>query len=240
MKLVEFAPMLVLSVLVMPPTGLGSEVVFPNAYSATEAPTDSAGPLASFSSVGFEYLMAGSQFTAIPVGSQVTAIGFRLDAAAPTGPGSAIVYSDYSIRLSTCLQPIGSLSSVFANNIGPDVVTVRSGPMTIPQNAMSGGASPNPFYFISFDTPYTYKGGDLLLTLNYAGTGNSGLFADVDAIAVGPLLDTAVEGGYVHYFNGPVVSFVVVPEPSALLLLGLSLACIAFRRKNPFVRLSPS
>ena len=66
------------------------------------------------------------------------------------------------------------------DNIGPDAVTVLSGPLSVTTDAFTGGAGPNPFYAFDFTTPYTYEGGDLLFTLNVANSG--GLVLDANSV----------------------------------------------------------
>jgi hypothetical protein len=92
-----------------------------------------------------QVLFAGSQFGSVPVGSQITAIGFRLGSSEPTGPASALTDDIYRLQLSTSPSSLGSLSHTFANNIGPDVVTVYDSSLTVSANSLTGGAGPNPF-----------------------------------------------------------------------------------------------
>lgn len=205
-------------------------VVVPNTFSGAVGPVDTFGPLGTLTAAQ-EFLFAASEFSTIPVGSQITSIGFRLASRAPASPAAPLIYSDYSVELSTSLVPIGSLTNSFGNNYGPDLTIVRSGPMTIGTNALAGGAGPNLFFTIPFTTPYTYQGGDLLLTLVDIYT--SGPALDLDAFDVGPLADSAFSGGSVHLFNVPIAEFDFqasaptssAPEPgSGVLLIGGSAA----------------
>jgi len=213
-------------------------VVFPNSYASVAGPTDTVGPFGVGGGISFNYLMAASQFAGVPVGSQITAIGIRVGATFATAPNPALS-GTYVIKLSTSLVPLGSLSNNFANNTGPNVTTVFNGTLTIPQNAVAGGAGPNPFYVINFTTPYTYTGGDLLLTLS--NTNLTGGSIDIDAIAVGALADSAVAGISAHFSNVPVFQFTYspaipgTPAPSSITLTILGLAFVglfALARKH--------
>src|SRR5262245_24991320 len=146
-------------------------IVVPNANAGVEASANSFIPFSAQAQT-FQYLLAASQFAAVPIGSELTSIGWRRDGTESTGPTAAMIWATYDILLSTSLNPIGSLSPTFANNVGPDVTTVRSGSFTLNANALTdiGIATPNPFFVIPFTTPYIYLGGDLLIELRHSAT----------------------------------------------------------------------
>jgi hypothetical protein len=185
--------------------GWAATIVALNAYTSAEAPSSNAAPFSS-GSIQVEYLLAASEFTIVAAGKQITALGFRLDGGSAAAPPSDYSYSSVQIQLSSSLVAMGSLSTTFSDNIGPDAVTVRTGSFPLPASAMTGGAGPNPFYFIPFTTPYTYQGGDLLVTLAVASN-QAASCVGVDAVAVGPLADSATSGGKSQYFHIPVMAF---------------------------------
>ena len=74
--------------------------------------------------------------------------------------------------MSASLHSPGTLDITLANNIGADVVTVRSGALTMPADSFSGAGNPTAFGFeIVFTTPYVYRGGSLLITTRQTGNG---------------------------------------------------------------------
>jgi uncharacterized repeat protein (TIGR01451 family) len=115
-------------------------------------------------------------------GMPITGMTFRVDGGDSSWPLSDATWADYTIKLSTSLNPPEALDATFANNIGPDVVTVYSGTLTIPANAFPGGATPNAFgQYITFATPYVYTGGNLLITLTHTGNNiGSAQYMDID------------------------------------------------------------
>jgi hypothetical protein len=166
-------------------------------------------------------------------------LAFRLNAG-EASPASPLVFAAYDIQLSTSLNQPGSLDDIFANNIAPDVVTVRSGPLTIPANAFPSGSSPNLFGpEITFTTPFTYGGGDLLITIRYTGNGVQSPIMDgvpnsttAEGQAAGSYTAT-VDGGAT--LNAPVVQLTAVtavPEPTSLLLLGTGIAGVAAKARQ--------
>jgi hypothetical protein len=204
-----------------------AQLVLPVGNASVEGPALLTGPLAN-SDLTFQWVFSESLVADVPVGSTFTAIGFRLDAGQASGPGIEHVFSMWDLQLSGSLNSPGTLDPVFANNIAPDAVTVRSGPYTLPVNAFTGGAGPNEFFFLSFTTPYVYAGGDLLITLRQNGI--SGLpFLSLDAVPLSDLTGLAdsvrgsgadAQSGMAQFSNVPVTAlqYTAIPEPSSALL----------------------
>jgi hypothetical protein len=108
----------------------------------------------------------------LPPGSKIHGLAFRLYIGQATWPPTPRNWSDYSVQLSTATRPPGTLSPTFADNVGADAVTGRSGALSIPTEAYLGGGNPNAFGpALTFNAPYVYQGGDLLITLRHNGSG---------------------------------------------------------------------
>ncbi len=216
-------------------------VVAPNANAASEGNANISGPFQA-SGITFQWIMAASQFASVPAGTQLTAIGFRLDGESATLPTGNLAYTNWNLQLSTSLNAVGSLSAAFASNIGGDVTSVKSGALTINANSFSGGAGPTPFFFIGFTTPYTYNGGNLLVTLRHdtsTGTGfaNDGVtFSSIPGIGDTVLANTfAATIGTAQSFNMPVTAFqfnTAVPEPATWLSMVGGLVLIGWRYRR--------
>ena len=118
--------------------------------------------------IEYQQLYGVSQLVGLSPGDTITGMQFRFDSSEPTGPGSTITSEHFDVYLGPSNFPVGSLSQSVAGNQGVGTVQVRSGPVTFPVMSFPGGSSPNAFGpLITFDTPYTYSGGPLLLTLAY-------------------------------------------------------------------------
>jgi len=161
-------------------------------------------------------------------GSYITGLSFRLNSPYPSWPDTELTWGSYDIQLSTSLNAPGFLNPTFDLNIGPDVTTVRTGPLTVASLSYSGGSSPNAFGpEISFLSPYTYAGGDLLITIRHTGNGVATQFMDSQSSAAGAHQAhyapsyTASVADQTDPINTPVVkfSYSAVPEPSTYALL---------------------
>ena len=184
-------------------------------------------------------------------GDTLTGLSFRLN-----GTNTAPIWTveDYQIRLATSLNSAGFLDDVFANNRGDDYTVVRSGELTYDGSEYStSDTGPHPFgEELTFDTTFTYNGGDLLLeythTLidtdnNSPGTqevSRADFFTNLDDGEGGLFAQTYFSGGFdakERTFNASngratVVRFSAVPEPgSAALLLGIGMIGVLRRRK---------
>jgi len=224
--------------------GLMDAVARADVYVVPAANTNTSGTGASFTLVGTDYtgqqVYGASLLSGLPVGAVIDGFRMRL------GPGqstvtSAVSSSNFDISIGPSAFHPGSLSTSTAGNEGPGTVLARSGPITFPANSFVGGANPNPFGpLISFTTPYTYTGGDLLLTFSDTAFSNSpvfdaqaGLFSNAQGrqnigVYNSSTVPQNVDGfALIVQFDYTLAS--AVPEPSSLTLSGLSvLAGLAY------------
>ncbi len=125
---------------------------------------------------------AADQFDTIGIGSQFVGQATRLDGNRPVWPGAAANFGNYTIQLSRSVNPPASLSTTFAANIGADVVTTRTGPLTVPIGAFEAAPTNAPFTFtVGYAQPYTYNGGSLNMFLRHSGSGLADEFMDAAA-----------------------------------------------------------
>lgn len=164
-------------------------------------------------------------------------------------PASGINWENFDIYLSYSPTGVGPLiSTVFAENEASNPTLVRSGALTITAGsyAAGGGTAGSPAGawapYIDFDTPFTYVGGNLTLTVRHDGN-DGGTAQFVDENIASPF----GAGNWSHYAsaagaytatnsnsnrNGMLVTnFRVVPGPATLALLGLG-GLVAFRRRR--------
>jgi len=129
-----------------------------------------------------------SELTGLNIGDSIIGIAFRQDTGEVVGPVTDLVYPQYDIKLSQSVNGVGTLVQNPANtNHGPDLTTVHNGSLIITANSYPGGTNPNGFGpEIVFNTPYVYKGGDLLIEFSYISTSPSALI--LDATSSGELI----------------------------------------------------
>lgn len=217
-------------------------VVAPNANTSVSGDLNQNVIFGSPGPVTFQWDVAASQLTSL-VGTTITGIGFRLPANAPTWSADSYL-QEFDLELSGSANPIGSLSSTQASNIGANATTVYDNSLDIPANSLVGGSSPNPFYVINFTTPYAYAGGDLLLTLNSEGGNGPPVDANNIYAPFGPYPFTygdtsATLNGYsaAEFYSFPITEFqytTLTPEPGYLVLLGVMMALlfVGIRRRR--------
>lgn len=218
----------------------GATVVVPNAYEAVDGNSSFAGPLSRFART-YQLLVDDSQMASV-VGHQITGVTWRLPGSTTSSwPAADVNYASFDVFLSGSVEP-ANRSLTMAENVVGAQTHVRSGALTIPANSFTDTTpGPSPFgYVISFDTPYTYTGGNLLLELRQSV--HDGTDRSVDAAS------TAASTGYGTLFsalwgsgndattgiqaNAIVTQFVtVVPEPTATALLA-PLAAVLLRRRR--------
>lgn len=162
-------------------TDLSATQVVPPAYTASTGTATFLGPLANTSRT-YQLLINANQLTGM-IGQNLTAISWRSLASATTvWPPTDYTISSYRIYLSESVTPSArSLALFSANVVGPQTL-VRSGSLLIPDSTYTIGSSPNQFGpEITFDIPYYYAGGHLLIEIRQ--TGFTGTSRSVDAIS---------------------------------------------------------
>ena len=129
-----------------------------------------------------QFVYARDLLRYLPPGTKIQGLSFRLWIGASTWPPDPRNWGEYSVELSAATRPAGELSATFADNVGADAVTARSGALTVATGAYPGGDNPNAFGpVLHFDSPYVYQGGDLLITLRHSGSGG-GDFAYIETL----------------------------------------------------------
>jgi len=205
------------------PVALADIVVVPNTLATTEGNDSNFGPFFD-TSVRYQQVYSASQFPSTgPV--SITQIAFRPDASV-TDPSLFIRFDSVRIDLSTTSRTPGTLSTVFANNIGADNTTVFNSFVFANPSVTGPAAGPKNFTVILTLNPFTYNPslGNLLLDVRAVESGggisapfdaqlNSPFTAHVDASGVGSTSGSILPTGVVTQFQ-----FSAVPEPSTLVL----------------------
>jgi hypothetical protein len=223
---------------------MGAHARGANVYVVPPANANTSGTGGTFTLVTTDYTGQGdygaSLLSGLPLGAVIDGLSFRL-APGQSTVTSASSSSNFDISIGPSAFPPGSLSTSTAGNEGPGTVLARSGAITFPANSFVGGANPNPFGpLISFTTPYTYTGGDLLLTFSDAAfstalvfDAQAGLFSNAEGrqnlgVYNSSTVPQDVDGfALIVQFDYTLAS--AVPEPSSLTLSGLSvLAGLAY------------
>lgn len=205
-------------------------IVAPGAFEDTVGDAGVVTPLDN-SEATYQVVYGEDQLTDIGLGMPITGVAWRMSpsGAPPSFPVADQTWSSYDIEVSTSLNPPGSLSSLFADNINPaDVIMARSGPLTIPAGSFTnnGQQEAQEFgYVIGFDTPFVYSGGDLLFTIRHTGSGDERCF--VDAVNKNDAPSYGAEARYIWSYGGvsgmsasaAISQLTFVPEPASLLLV---------------------
>lgn len=120
--------------------------------------------------VHYQLLIAEAAVGLLP-GDEITGMAWRKDVQPPFGnvwPSPDATWSQYDVTIAQAATSVATMSDTFATNM-LNPVLVRSGSLTIPAGSFSNtssGPEANTFYqAISFTTPYTYQGGDLVIDI---------------------------------------------------------------------------
>ena len=246
------------------PAAATTFVVTPNSNTSSPGTNNANSPFGA-AGTSTMYVMqvqyAASLFSNVTVGSKITQIGFRL-APGSTTNSKALSYTNFGVQIGSAAKAIGSLAKSFSANMGADTITARTGALSFAKNALKVDACTtsrckpkvltNSFFMIDLTNPYTYNGGDLVITLSSTLAASTvGQIVTLDA--VDPYLINTVStnanntssgtmptsGLAVNFFFAPIMQFAfeapaaaaTVPEPAswAMMLGGFGLLGTAMR-----------
>ena len=225
----------------VPSESKATTVVVPNAAATTDGDSNLTTPGTNAPRT-YQAQIAASQLSSIPVGDIITGMTFRIAAGGPAS--SAASFTNWDLTLAQAANTVSTMSTNFASNMS-NPVTVRSGALSFNAGDFPTGATApavNPFgVVISFTSPYTYQGGDLVFEFSHtAGSASVGFF---DAAAgAGQGYGTLFQAQDALSYNATVASSTVAltipqftfsapaPEPASAGLCGLGAMLLASRR----------
>lgn len=222
--------------------------VVPSTYATAEAPGEMSEPLIGGASGELaQYVFDASHLSGL-AGQTLTGLTFRLDGTYDSDT-TARAFADYTVKLG--IWSGGTFSNTPQSNLNASVSqTVRTGAFTFTPGATSTtyGAANGFGNFMTFQTPFAYGGGDLLVTLSHSQVDAGHSFVSTDSFANAQTVfshnaNAYNTPGYTHWQYAPVIQFTTstltpegtvvpvapVPEPSTLILLGAGL--VVARRK---------
>jgi hypothetical protein len=201
----------------------GDQIIIPNAAAGTAGPGGYTTIMHS-AERSYQLVVGTRELAALPPRSRITGIRWRRPSWQVFGPWptSQVTFAAFDVTLSTSNFPPGQLSRTYTENIGPDAVLVRAGPLTLPPGFFPGGAlapAVNDFgSVLQFHQPYTYSGDSLLITIRHTGNGASAgsldTVASPDCQAIGVSSYTQPDN---WYNQGPIVmQLIFLPPPTCL------------------------
>ena len=224
-------------------------LVVPNAQAGAEGNDAGLGPFFD-TSVRYQQVYSASEFGSTdPL--TISQIAFRPDGAVTTS-ALTVFFTSVQIDLSTTSRTPTTLSTTFADNVGPDNATVFNSFVFVNAPVTGPAGGPKDFTITIPITPFVYdpSAGDLLMDVR-AATSSGGIednldeqsgspfTAHVDASGIGSTTGNLFSTGLVTEFE--VSPFVRVAEPSTLPLgvLAMLVAMDILRRRNPRAASSP-
>lgn len=225
-------------------TAEAAVVVIPNSAATTEQ-ADELNSVFNANGRTYQVQINQNQLP-MPTGSLIEGISFRLDSLLGVPPETSFTYDDFEITLGQALNTFQGMTTTFANNMVSPVKVV-DGPLTVTPGTYPSGApggAPNAFgAMITFDQPYTYLGGHLVVLITHtAAQGGGGLL--LDAAPADPDYAVAMRSFSYQAERADVkpdvvtvmqFQFTAVPEPAEYAALGAA-GLIAFAGWRRFRR----
>lgn len=220
-------------------------IVSPNANVSVDGNIDNRFPLLVNGGMRYQQVYSASDFSPLTNPELITQIAVRPDST--SGGSFSQSISDLSISLSTTSAAPDALNSIFANNIGIDVMQVFSGGITLNSSNSAGAGSTRAFdVVIPLQTAFLYDptAGNLLLDITNSDPGNNVIGIFFDAVNIsgdsvsrvvapqgnpGATSGTPSTAGLVTQFTTMPTT---VPEPMTVALLGLGTVGIGYRRRK--------
>jgi PKD repeat protein len=158
-----------------------SAVVLPDGYANAVENTANAFPFGStstnYTGLRVLYTYDSSHFTNQSVGFPIRIQGLRFRAADTTSTWVGGTYATVTIQLSTAAVDYSAVTTTWANNHGPDLTTVHSGPVTVLPGSGGGIGVIGPWFVdVPLTTPFVYDpttGSDLCIDVDNVGVGNA-------------------------------------------------------------------
>lgn len=153
-------------------------VVLPGGYTTAAGQVPPSDTLMREFARTHQQVIAASQLVTVPVGARITqftlrASNYPLANALGVWPPVPISFSDFEVYLGRGAVPAGSMSTILAENVvAGSEVRVRDSALAIPAGSFNNYIAPpaaNPWGLDIQIAPFTYQGGDLVITIRHSG-----------------------------------------------------------------------
>ena len=194
-------------------------------------------------STRYQQVFNASDFATLPEGGGIIrSIAFRADG--PRNSPSGVTIPRFHISISTTSRSADSLSPVFSENVGADVMVIHNGNNESYLSVADPNRNPENFSlaFVNLEFFYDPAEGNLLIDFrNFLGTARGSVLLDAQDVvgdSISSIFSANVNSSTAEFIQtqGLVTEFVItpVPEPSAMAIAaaGLGIVAMYHRRKT--------